>query len=42
MYAKFRLHPLYRFGEDFYFFLRKFTLFAAPTTNEIHRFGQKS
>ena len=22
-------------------FLRKLTLFAAPTTNQIHRFGQK-
>ena len=32
MYAKFRLHPPYSFGEeDFLTFLRKFILFAALT-----------
>ena len=41
-YAKFRLHPPYGFWEeDFLTFLRKLTLFAALTTNQIHRFGQK-
>ena len=43
MYAKFQLHPTYDFWEeDFLTFLRKLTLFAALTTNQIHRFGQKS
>ena len=43
MYAKFELHPPYGFLEEFFLtFLRKLTLFAAPTTNQVHRFGQKS
>ena len=40
-YAKFRLHPLSE-KKIFYTFLRKLTLFASPTTNQIYRFGQKS
>ena len=43
MYAKFQLHPPYGFWEeDFLNILRKSTLFATPTTNQIHRFRQKS
>ena len=43
MYAKFQLHPPYGFREeDFLTFLRKLTIFAVPTTNQTHRFGQKS
>ena len=39
MYAKFRLHPSYGFCEEGFFltFLRKSTLFATLTTNQIHR-----
>ena len=37
MYAKFQLHPPYGFwGEDFWIFFRKFTLYVAMATNQIH------
>ena len=37
MYAKFQLHPPYGFwGEDFLIFFRKFTLYVAMATNQIH------
>ena len=43
MYAKFQLRPLYDFwGEDFWIFFRKFTLYIAMATNQIQRFGQNS
>ena len=43
MYAKFWLLRSFHFGEeDFQTFYAKLTRFAAPTTNHIHRFGQKS
>ena len=43
MYAKFRLHPPYDFwGEDFWIFFQKFTLYVAMATNQIQRFGQNS
>ena len=43
MYAKFQLHPPYNFwGEDFWIFFRKFTLYVAMATNQIQRFGQNS
>ena len=37
MYAKFQLQPPY----GFFTFLGKLALFATPTTNQIHWFGQK-
>ena len=40
MYAKFQLHPFW--GEDFWIFFRKFTLYVAMATNQIQRFGQNS
>ena len=43
MYARFQLIPLMVSEKKILkHFLRKLTLFAAPTTNQIHRFGQKS
>ena len=43
MYAKFQPHPPYGFwGEDFWIFFRKFTLYVAMATNQIQRFGQNS
>ena len=43
MYAKFQFHPPYDFwGEDFWIFFRKFTLYVAMATNQIQRFGQNS
>ena len=43
MYAKFQLHPPYSFwGEDFWIFIRKFTLYVAKATNQIQLFGQNS
>ena len=43
MYAKFQLHPSYAFwGEDFWIFFRKFTLYVAMETNKIQWFGQNS
>ena len=43
MYAKFQLHPPYSFwGEDFWIFFRKFTLYVAMATNQVQRFGQNS
>ena len=43
MYAKFQLHPPYVFwGEDFWIFFRKFTLYVAIETNQIQQFGQNS
>ena len=42
-YAKFQLHPPYVSEKNnFDFFFRKFTLYVAPSTNQIKRFGQKS
>ena len=38
-YAKFQLHPRRRI---LIFFFRKFTLYVAPSTNQIKRFIQKS
>ena len=39
MYAKFQLHSPYVFwGEDFWMFFRKFTLYVAMATNQIQRF----
>ena len=39
--AKFQLHPPYGFwGDDFVYFLRKFSLSVAMATNQIQRFGQ--
>ena len=43
MYVKFQLHPPYGFwGEAFWIFFRKFTLYVAMATNQIQRFGQNS
>ena len=43
MYAKFQLHPPYGFWEeDFWIIFRKFTLYVAMATNQIHQFGQNS
>ena len=43
IYAKFQLHPPYGFwGEDFWIFFRKVTLYVAMATNQIQRFGQNS
>ena len=43
MYAKFQLQTPYGFwGEDFWIFFLKFTLYVAMATNQIQRFGQKS
>ena len=43
MYAKFKLHSPYGFwGEDFWIFFRKFTLYIAMANNQIQRFGQNS
>ena len=43
MYAKFQLHSPYGFwGEDFWIFFQKFTLYVAMATNQIQQFGQNS
>ena len=42
MYAKFQLHPPYDIWEDFWIFVRKFTLYVAMAISQIQRFGQNS
>ena len=43
MYAMFQFHPPYGFwGEDFWIFFWKFTLYVAMATNQNQRFGQNS
>ena len=40
--VKFQLHPPYDFWDDFWEFVRKFSLSVAMTTNQIQQFEQKS
>ena len=43
IYTNFQLHPPNDFwGEDFWIFVRKFSISVAMVANQIQRFGQNS